>query len=304
MSLREALAAALVAQHERTPGEWSDDLQKAVAVQLPNAIRAVVGEAFRVKGSAGVGNQAEIPWVSVMPPDVRSAREGRYVVYLFSASGSRVFLSLSQAVTGHAKAQLGGLAEDLRKLAGEQADVLQKIELEATGDLGHKYELATAYALEYRAEMMPSQEQLEADLRRFLALLEGVLDDTTTMAAADLPEADAFDRAWLLEQTNWQADQLETLRDTIRDGSTQIVLAGPPGTSKTWVAKAILRHLTSGDPARVRIVQFHPSYSYEDFIEGLRPVVDKEGRVAFQPVAGEVLRFVADIGMSPESHLL
>src|SRR5712692_5141915 len=59
LPLREALEAALRAQLERTPGTWSDDLQKAVAVTLPNAIRGVVGDSVRVKGSAGAGNQAE-----------------------------------------------------------------------------------------------------------------------------------------------------------------------------------------------------------------------------------------------------
>ena len=44
LPLREALAAALAAQQTRAPGEWSDDLQKAVAVTLPNAIRAIVGD--------------------------------------------------------------------------------------------------------------------------------------------------------------------------------------------------------------------------------------------------------------------
>jgi len=55
LPLRAALAAALTAQQQRTRGGWSDDLQKVVAVTLPNAIRAVVGENFRVKGSAGAG---------------------------------------------------------------------------------------------------------------------------------------------------------------------------------------------------------------------------------------------------------
>jgi hypothetical protein len=110
LPLRDALAAALSAQRERPEAGWSDELQKAIAVTLPNAIRLVVGDDFRVKGSAGFGNQAEIPWVSVLPPGVRGASEGRYLVYLFSADGGRVYLSLSQAVTGQRKRDLSDLA--------------------------------------------------------------------------------------------------------------------------------------------------------------------------------------------------
>lgn len=147
LPLRDAMAAALSAQQTRVPGEWSDDLQKAVAVTLPNAIRLIVGESFRVRGSAGAGNQAEIPWVFVLPPGLKGASEGRYAVYLFSASGDAVFLSLSQAVTGHAKSDLEGLAAELREDAGSHPDLVEQIDLGAKGELGLRYELATAYAI-------------------------------------------------------------------------------------------------------------------------------------------------------------
>ena len=52
----------------------------------------------------------------------------------------------------------------------------------------------------------------------------------------------------------------------------QIVLYGPPGTGKTFVARALAAHLA--EPDAVRLVQFHPSYAYEDFFEGYRPTED------------------------------
>ena len=49
----------------------------------------------------------------------------------------------------------------------------------------------------------------------------------------------------------------------------QVVFYGPPGTGKTYLAKSLARHLTQDGAAR--LVQFHPSYTYEDFFEGFRP---------------------------------
>jgi len=69
----------------------------------------------------------------------------------------------------------------------------------------------------------------------------------------------------------------------------QIVLYGPPGTGKTWLAEKLARHLT--DEGAVRLVQFHPSYTYEDFFEGFRPEPGGSGTLTFSLKSGPFRAF-------------
>ncbi|MEU4626837.1 AAA family ATPase [Actinoplanes sp. NPDC023801] len=96
-----------------------------------------------------------------------------------------------------------------------------------------------------------------------------------------------IDRAWL-------QDLIEVWQDR-----SQIVLYGPPGTGKTYLARAIAAHVADRDA--VRLVQFHPSYAYEDFFEGFRPVEGADsGTVSFAKTPGPLREIAAEARNNPD----
>lgn len=87
--------------------------------------------------------------------------------------------------------------------------------------------------------------------------------------------------------------------------SKNLILRGAPGTGKTYLAKKIAADIISnGDvddfsrlkdeqKQQVEFVQFHPSYDYSDFVEGLRPKINDDGSMGFELKDGIFKKFIS-----------
>jgi 5-methylcytosine-specific restriction protein B len=127
------------------------------------------------------------------------------------------------------------------------------------------------------------------DLSEFLTELEELygghaVEDTKVV----LPEPTVELAGKLFVGLDWLRECVELLRDR-----PQLIFYGPPGTGKTYLAQEIALHLAGGRPQNVKLVQFHPAYSYEDFFQGYRPVESDGGMgVTFTLKDGPLRRMV------------
>ena len=75
--------------------------------------------------------------------------------------------------------------------------------------------------------------------------------------------------------------------EEISEESPNVIFYGPPGTGKTYAVKNIIDFVCQGDSSRYVWTQFHPNFSYEDFIDGIKPVgIEGNGNVKLELVNG------------------
>lgn len=130
------------------------------------------------------------------------------------------------------------------------------------------------------------------------ALREETSPYNTPFEASDANLPTVRNLAALAALTNLPLEVLDEARDLLED-TGQIILSGPPGTGKTWLARG-LASLVAGSYSRVRVVQFHPSTTYEDFIEGLKPRVDAYGHVTYAVMPGVFVRLCEQARRDPD----
>ena len=155
----------------------------------------------------------------------------------------------------------------------------------------HALEFLDRFIAEASERGVPLRHRLDAQSLLWAIQDEEPVSPVTSVAddEAETTEPPSLDE--LASELMWEPDRLRMVIHGLEDKG-QVIFQGPPGTGKTYVARRIAQwyRQQGGD---YRIVQFHPSYTYEDFVEGFRPARAGDGQVGFDLVKGS-LRLVAE----------
>jgi hypothetical protein len=127
------------------------------------------------------------------------------------------------------------------------------------------------------------------------------LYDGLTKDRSKLKEADSFDFEQVIIElrlyiADIQADREDPMQEKIEEyielleTSKNLIFTGAPGTGKTYLAKKIAKAFSETDD-RIKLIQFHPSYDYSDFIEGIKPQDLKGGSISMKLTDGVFMEF-------------
>ena len=209
-----------------------------ISKDLPSLLHNKAGipeSKYKIQGSIGQGNPAEVPWICVFDLDItKSAQEGFYIVYLLKADMSGVYLSLNQGWTQYER-EYGtkeGRIEiknnayySQNLLKSDQGFSYAPIDLKATNSLGKGYELGNICSVYYESKNIPTEEELINDLRNLI----GVYRELKGLVGSDI-----IDIKGQLSEDAFQEEIQKGKRKELQSGGIQKKEKKQGTTSTSW----------------------------------------------------------------------
>jgi 5-methylcytosine-specific restriction protein B len=311
---REAIQRILGGYRQATTEKFS--LKHPISQQLEEASRAlaaipqVVPRQIKVVPSAGKGNWANVPWISMLDPrETDTTQRGVYVVYLFRGDMSGLYLTLNQGVTELKDLPAPAQTKEMKKraeairtripeLAADGFALDSEIELRSATPLGAKYEPSTIAHKFYAAEDLPPAEELAADFHAVLDAYGSYVDGnamTVTNGGGSAASTRSQDFERLVEHVAstgfvfepWQLAAYVTALRT----KPFVILAGVSGTGKSKLPQLV----AAATGAKFERVSVRPDWTDSSDVLGY---VDLRG--SFRP--GRILDFARSAERSLATH--
>ena len=245
---------------------------------------------LKVRASVGQGGWTKTPWIAILDDRLTtSTQRGIYIVFLIAEDLSVTYLTLIQGMTDLVSS-LGqrGAVEEMSNVAEvtrpQIAQILSNefaldsgIDLKSDTTAARNYEAGTIAHAALESANLPDDAQITALLTSMVDAYQQIVrskvdaKQESTAPESETEEPPAFSLDDALQDLFLERDEAERLL-LLWKAKKNLVLQGPPGVGKSFAAKRLAYGLIgSADPQRVGFVQFHQSYSYEDFVQGYRP---------------------------------
>ncbi len=277
---------------KRQPFSKDNEILRFVHDSFRDDLDEVVNDNnYKVKGSVGKGNWSDCPTIAIMDKDItQSTENGYYLVYLFKKNMNGVYLSLSfgSKQFENSKTKIEDIIDEVRKLIKEENfpfiknnDFNLVMDLESNGYRPKSYEKSCVLFKYYDKNDFPDEDVLRNDLKEYLNLYKFIknnykfelleADDDTDSPKTET-NFEKYTEEDFLNEVYISSDNYKILKNLLST-KKNLILQGAPGVGKTFVAKRLAYAMMGlKDDNRIEMIQFHQSYSYEDFIEGYRPI--------------------------------
>jgi hypothetical protein len=248
---------------------------------------------IKVKISVGLGGWTKTPWIALLDNrETTTTQRGTYVVFLVAEDLSITYLTLNQGMTELRK-RLGqrGAAEEMVRVANEARPLIPElqdagfrfdnnIDLHSDTGAAKNYEIGTIAHMALPSDDLPDDVTIHHHLDALLGAYDRVVVSKTTEAqnADDVEYSESEQVSFepygienAVEELFLEQEDVQRYLDIWRN-KKNLILQGAPGVGKSFIARRLAYALIGfKDDQRVQTVQFHQSYSYEDFVQGYRP---------------------------------
>ena len=221
--------------------------------------------------SFGAGNQAHVPWIGLLGTS-QTPTKGIYPVYLYYRANRILILAKGVSATNKPL---------INWEVGEEDQTVEQYFQSEFKKTAIRYGESYVHAV-YDLSDELEKEQVDADLdeliEEYMSLLGEPINQvqepsqpTYDVSIQKQGEFESFDINSITSDVFLDKNEIENILSLLRN-KKNIVLQGPPGVGKSFIAKRLAYALMGKkDRNRVEMIQFHQSYAYEDFVQGYRP---------------------------------